>query len=196
MAVSILYLLITMDKKEVFLTYSVFDFNSKFFVKELKKELIRKNISVYVKSSSLFKSFFGKNKTYDICIAFVVDKKRKGSSILMNQESTLFNKIFGYNLSINLDNPSLNIRWETLQFVSSNIFKWKYFFRKSRGKVSLIFIFGDKQIFDNYLRYEKNTIKLFSDEIVRCLRSNFDLMNYQRRVKIAKNKFNKNEMVI
>ena len=41
-----------------------------------------------------------------------------------------------------------------------------------------------------YESYQEPIVKVFADEIVRCLRSNYDYLSYQKSLRIARTKYN------
>ncbi len=190
MVVSISYLLITMDKKEVYLTYSAFDLRVSNLVHEITNELKKKNIRVIVTNSFRIKRIFNKRQTADIAIAFLRNKKM-GFGVLLNENCSLINKLFNYNLSKNLNINFPEIHWELFDFINIKNKYWKLFFSKVNSRINIIFSLGNKNEIEIFELYSDDFVKIFVDEILRCIRSDFNLIKYERQTKIAENKIKK-----
>ncbi len=182
-------------QKTVYLTYPLFDLRVSNLVHKMANELKKKNIKVIVKKSFIVKRIFSKRQTVDIAIAFLRDKKI-GFGILTNENCSLINKIFNYNLPKNLNIKFPEIHWKTFDFVNKNNKYWKLFFSKVNSKINMIFFWGNEEEIEIYELYSDDFVKIFVDEIVRCLRSDFDLLKYERQTKIAENKNKKNNGMV
>lgn len=101
---------------------------------------------------------------------------------------------FAYNLSNDLDVLTPAIHWRDFKFVNSEDKEWFKFFNKVSSTTKAIFYlctYNNSTDWDNYSVAFENIIKLFADEIVRCLRSDYDTEDYRKRVKRVKLKINK-----
>ena len=114
-----------------------------------------------------------------------------GFGVLLNENCSLINKLFNYNLSKNLDIKFPEIRWEVFDFVNINNKYWKLFFNKVNSKINIIFSLGNKNEIEIFELYSDDFVKIFVDEILRCIRSDFNLIKYERQTKIAENKIKK-----
>lgn len=177
-------------QKTVYLTYPLFDLRVSNLVHEIANELKKKGIKVIVTNSFKIKRAFNERQTVDIAIAFLRNKKM-GFGVLLNENCSLINKIFNYNLSKNLNIKFPEIHWKTFDFVNKNNKYWKLFFSKVNSKINMIFFWGNEEEIEICELNLNDFIKVFVDEIVRCLRSDFDLLKYERQTKIAENKIKK-----
>jgi hypothetical protein len=86
------------------------------------------------------------------------------------------------------------IRWRDLEFVDSDNKRWFRFFNKVSASTKAIFYLctiNNEYDWNNYNVVFPDVVKLFADEIIRCLRSNYNVDNYRQRVKSAKLKIHK-----
>ena len=146
--------------KIVYLTSKCFDKASRQFRNALANELRSRKIDVIEKSTCILKQFFMKHHTYGIAIAidFFNDNK-DGCGLTLNKRCSFISRDFAYNLSDALDLLTPSIRWRDFKFVDSDDKEWYKFFNK---------------------------VSAFADEIIRCLRSNYDYVKYQQSAKLAK----------
>lgn len=177
--------------KIVYLTYKRFDFISKDFVKSLATELRNRNVEVVTDSSFDVLNCFRRHKTYGIAIALDLYRNgEEGAGLTLNKDCSTISRDFAYNISNSYDITTPLIKWRTFEFVDSDNKDWYRFFNKISSKTKAIFhlftFTNSKERNEFYVVYN-DIVKLFVDEIVRCLRSNYDDANYRTRVKFAKN---------
>lgn len=181
--------------KIVYLTSRRFDSYSREFKEALAEELKSRNIEVVVKYANDFLNFRRKHKTYGIAIAFDFYRdKKKGSGITLNENCSLIGRDFAYNLSSNLDKFSPQLFWREFKFVKSDDKEWYRFFNKISSTTKAIFYLttiNNLCELENYKINFDDFIKIFADEIVRCLRSDYDREKYYKRVKLLKIQQNK-----
>ena len=82
-----------------------------------------------------------------------------------------------------------------MNFVNSEDKAWYRAFNKISSTTKAIFYLCTKNNpveWDLYSVSRENMIKVFADEIIRCLRSNYNSENYRKRVKAAQLKSRKN----
>ena len=181
--------------KIVYLTSKRFDGSAKKFKDALADELIRRNVQVVTDYSYDTLNCFRKHKTYGIALAFDFYKDGKsGCGLTLNKNCTYISRDFAYNLSNDFDLLTPNIHWRDFQFVDSYDKQWYKFFNKISASTKAIFYLCTRNNivdYDNYSVMFSEIIKLFADEIVRCLRSNYNTEDYRKRVKLAKLKINR-----
>lgn len=181
--------------KIVYLTTRRFDRASREFRDALTKELTKRGIEVVSKNAFDALNHFRKHQTYGIAIAFDFYRDGKqGSGLTLNKNCTYIGRDFAYNLSNEYDRLTPMIRWRDLNFVDSGDKNWFRFFNKVSATTKAIFYLCTKNNeydWNNYNVVFPEVVKLFADEIVRCLRSNYNVDNYRQRVKSAKLRINK-----
>lgn len=178
--------------KIVYLTVKRFDKPARQFQKALAGELRRRKIEVVEDNAYDFLNFFRPHKTYGIAIAidFFRDGKR-GRGLTLNKNCSYISRDFAYNLSNSLDTLTPRIHWRDFKFVDSYDREWFKFFNKVSSDTKAIFYlctYNNYYDFDHYSIALPNIVRAFADEIVRCLRSNYNVEDYQKRVKQAKMK--------
>lgn len=176
--------------KVVYLTTRCFDTPAKEFKNLLSAELRKRGISVVSDSTCAIKRLFRSHRTYGIAIAidFFRDGKA-GRGLTLNRQCSYIGREFAYNLSNAMDVIVPRIRWRDFVFVDSSTAEWRQFFHKISSNVKVIFYLCtcDNDVdYDLYSSNKEKIIKAFVDEIVRCLRSNYDYKDYQKRVRLAK----------
>ena len=176
--------------KVVYLTTRCFDSSAKKFRDALADELRNRNVEVVTNSSCLFKQYFMSHKTYGIAIAidFYKDKK-DGCGLTLNKKCSFISRDFAYNLSNALDLLTPSIRWRDFKFVDSYDREWYRFFNKISASTKAILYLCTKNNANDWDSYQTafyKLVKSFADEIVRCLRSNYDYNKYQQSSKLAK----------
>lgn len=185
--------------KIVFLTSRCFDRPSKEFKKALADELVRRNIEVVTTTTCFIKRLFRKHKTYGIAIAidFFRDGKN-GCGLTLNKRCSYISRDFAYNISNAMDILTPRLRWRDFSFVNSDDKVWRNFFDKVSSETKAVFYlctYNNELDYDVFSAAFEKLVKAFADEIVRCLRSNYDYNDYAKRVKLAKLKIRKNELV-
>lgn len=183
----------------VYLTSRCFDIPSRDFKNALACELRSRKIEVVTDTTCAFKRLFRRHKTYGIAIAidFFRDGKN-GCGLTLNRRCTYISRDFAYNISNSIDVLTPRIRWRDFKFVESGDKEWKNFFDKVSSETKAIFYlctYNNDLDYDCFSSAFDKIVKAFADEIVRCLRSNYDYNDYQKRVKLAKLKTRKNELV-
>lgn len=181
--------------KIVYLTTRCFDKASRDFRDALADELRSRKIEVVTDSTCMIKRYFAKHKTYGIALAidFFRDKKG-GCGLTLNQRCSTISRDFAYNLSNTLDLLTPTIRWRDFKFVDSDDDDWYSFFNKVSASTKAILYLCTKNNDTDWESYQlafDDLVKMFADEIVRCLRSNYDYIKYQQSAKLAKLKLRK-----
>lgn len=181
--------------KIVYLTSKRFDKPSDEFKKALASELRKRNVEVVTDYAYDFFNHFRKHKTYGIAIAFDFYRDgREGCGLTLNKNCSYISRDFAYNLSNVYDLLTPSLHWRDFQFVDSCDKQWYRFFNKISSSTKAIFYLctlNNPSDWDNYSIAMEDIVKLFADEIVRCLRSNYDTTDYRKRVKMAKLKIRK-----
>lgn len=181
--------------KVVYLTTRCFDRASRDFRDALAEELRNRKIDVVTKSTCKIKRYFAKHKTYGIALAidFFRDNQ-SGCGLTLNKRCSFISRDFAYNLSNALDVLTPTIRWRDFKFVDSDDDDWYSFFNKVSASTKAILYLCTKNNdvdWENYQLAFDKLVKMFADEIVRCLRSNYDYVKYQQSAKLAKLKLRK-----
>ena len=182
--------------KIVYLTSKSLNSPAKKFRDALAKELRKRNIEVVCNGTNFFKRLFSRHKTYGIAIAidFFYDKK-DGCGMTLNKRCSNLSRMFAYSLSNNLDILTPQIRWRDFKFVDSNDKEWyRYFNNVSSNTKAILYLctFNNPSDVNNYTIAFDLIVNSFAEEIVRCLRSNYNTEDYSKRLQIAKQKFKKN----
>lgn len=181
--------------KIVYLTSKRFDKPAKDFKVALANELRSRNVEVVVDNSYDFFNYFRKHKTFGIALAFDFYRDGKqGAGLTLNKNCSYIGRDFAYNLSNDYDVLTPMIRWRDFKFVDSYDKEWYRFFNKVSSSTKAIFYlctYDNPSDWNNYSIAFEKIIKLFADEIVRCLRSNYNTDDYRKRVKLAKLRTNK-----
>ena len=181
--------------KIVYLTSRRFDEPSRTFKKALADELRKRKVEVVVDSAYDYLKYFRKHKTYGIALAFDFYRDGKaGCGLTLNKNCSSIGRDFAYNLSNDLDILTPRIHWRDFKFVDSEDKEWYKFFNKVSSTTKAIFYlctYNNPSDWNNYSIAFENIIKLFADEIVRCLRSDYNTETYRKKVKGAKLRINK-----
>ena len=177
--------------KIVYLTSNRFCRPAREFRFLLAQELKRRNVEVVEDNSC---NFFNKRKIYGIAIAFDFYKdKNIGCGLTLNKNCSRIARDFAYNLSNDIDKLTSEIFWRDFNFVDSNNRVWKKYFNKISSVTKSVFYIctmNNSTDWDIYCNCRDEIVNVFADEIIRCLRSNYDIRNYRNRIKIANNKTN------
>lgn len=178
--------------KTVYLTAKRFDTVSNYFCGLLKKELQNRNIDVVFKSRNDLMTLFRRHKVYGIALAFdFYNDKLNGSGLTLNKRCSNIGRQFAYSLSNGIDSIYPDIIWRNIEFVDSEDKEWFKYFNKVSATTKAVFHLCTKNNeyeYETFITYEERLIRVFADEIVRCLRSNYDTSNYMKRVQFAKYK--------
>ena len=181
--------------KIVYLTTRRFDRASKLFRDALANELRNRGVEVVTENAFDIFNRFRQHRTYGIAMAFDFYRDGKqGSGLTLNKNCSYIGRDFAYNLSNDYDRLTPMIRWRDLEFVDSDNKRWFRFFNKVSASTKAIFYLctiNNEYDWNNYNVVFPDVVKLFADEIIRCLRSNYNVDNYRQRVKSAKLKIHK-----
>lgn len=181
--------------KIVYLTSKCFDEPSKKFKTALAAELQNRNIQVVTDTTCMLKRLFRKHKTYGIAIAIDFFKDGKnGCGLTLNRRCSYISRDFAYNVSNTFDILTPRIKWRDFRFVYSNDIEWKKYFDKISSETKAIFYlctYNNEVEYDYFCSVFNNVVNSFADEIVRCLKSDYDYINYQKQAKLSKIKIKK-----
>ena len=182
--------------KIVYLTCNRFNREARCFRNDLARELRARNVEVVVGSSYDVFNFWRRHKTYGISLAFdFYNDGKNGSGLILNKNCSYIARDFAYNLCNGIDSVVPDIIWRNFNFVNSEDKAWYRAFNKVSSTTKAIFYLCTKNNpveWDVYSVSRENMIKVFADEIIRCLRSNYNSENYRKRVKAAQLKLRKN----
>lgn len=174
----------------VYLTSRCFDKPSMEFKNALAVELRRRKVEVVTDTTCRIKRLFRKHKTYGIAIA--IDFFHDGGSgcgLTLNRRCSYLSRDFAYNISNEVDILLPQLKWRDFRFVDSDDKNWQMFFDKVSSTTKAIFYlctYNNELDYDSFSSAFDNIVKAFADETIRCLRSNYDYKNYQKRVKLAR----------
>lgn len=178
--------------KIVYLTVKRFDKPSKEFRCSLAKELRNRGVEVVEKYNQDIFNIFRKHNTYGMALSFdFYNDGSSGRGLTLREDSSYINREFSYNLSNNLDYIQPRIRWREITFLKSSDKEWYKTFNKVSSETKVIFhlcTINNPLDLEKYCLSFKNVIRTFADEIIRCLRSEYDVENYRKRVNIARKK--------
>lgn len=181
--------------KVVFLTSRKFDSVSAHFRRALADELKHRGIEVVSRPTCWMMCRFRKHKTFGMAIGIdFFHDKQAGRGLTLSESCSNISRDFAYNLSNALDIIIPRTPWRDFKFVNSDDKTWYRFFNKVSSSTKAIFYLctynnpSDRNAY--HITFAKQ-IRAFADEIVRCLRSEYDTANYQKRVKAAKLRISK-----
>lgn len=181
--------------KIVYLTTKRFDEPANKFKKALAEELRNRKVQVVLDSSYDFWNIFRRHKTFGIALAFDFYRDGgEGCGLTLNKNCSVISRDFAYSLSNGYDVLTPKISWREFKFVNSDDSEWYRFFNKVSSKTKAIFYlctYNNNYNWNSFSIAFDDIIKFFADEIVRCLRSDYDAEDYRKRVKKAKLKTNK-----
>lgn len=176
--------------KIVYLTSRCLDTPSRHFRDALADELRSRNIEVVTDSTCWIKKVFRRERTYGMAIAIDFFRDNgNGCGLTLNQRCSYISRDFAYSVSNMLDEVTPRIRWRDFKFVENHDKTWKLFFEKVNSETKAIFYlctYTDSVDYDLFMTKFDTVVHRFADEIVRCLRSNYDITDYQKRVRLAK----------
>lgn len=181
--------------KIVYLTTRCFDKASRNFRDALADELRNRKIEVVTDSSCVLKRYFSRHHTYGIALAIdFFNDNSDGCGLTLNRRCSVISRDFAYNLSSALDLLTPSIRWRDFRFVDSDDNEWYKFFNKVSASTKAILYLCTKNNESDWETYQMafdRLVKLFADEIVRCLRSNYDYIKYKQSTDLMKLKLRK-----
>lgn len=180
--------------KVVYLTSRRFCAESRRFVQSLAEVLQRHNIEVAVGNAYDLFNCMRPHRTYGIALAIDFFKDNSdGCSLTLNCVCPNLTRDFAYNLSNHYDLLTPRIRWRSFRFVTSDEKVWYRFFNKVSAEVKMIFYpatITSEGDMDAYLSSRDQIIEVFADEIIRCLRSNYNYNSYSKSAKAARIRMN------
>jgi len=182
--------------KIVYLTVNRCDRSARRFADSLASALRERRIEVVEDYSYDLLNFWKRHRTYGIALAFDFYRdNQRGSGLTLNQNCSAIGRDFSYELCNAIDHITPGIIWRDFQFVKSDDQTWFRFFNRVSSTTKAIFhicnstIEEDRDIYNTHF---DALIEVFTDEIVRCLRSNYNPDDYRKRVKAVKLKLNNN----
>lgn len=182
--------------KTVYLTYNRFNREARDFCVALARELRERNVVVTTGSSYDLFNCFRRHKTYGLALSFSFYNDRgSGAGLMLNKNCSSITRDFAYNLCNGIDAIVPEIVWRKFDFVDSYDANWYSAFNKVSAGVKAIFFLCTKNNpveWDVYSAAREKIVKLFADEVVRCLRSNYSSENYRKRVAAAQLKLQRN----
>ena len=180
----------------VYLTVNRCDRPARRFAAALASALRARRIEVVEEYSYDLFNFWKRHRTYGIALAFDFYRDdRRGSGLTLNKNCSAIGRDFSYELCNAIDRITPEIIWRDFQFVSSDDGAWFRYFNRVSSKTKAIFhicnstIEEDRDIYNTHF---DALVAVFTDEIVRCLRSNYNPEDYRRRVKAVKLRLNNN----
>lgn len=178
----------------VYLTSKRFNTEARSFVRELADELRRRCVEVVTGNAYDVWNYFRPHRTYGVAMAvdFFHDHG-DGCSLTLNRVCPALTRDFAYNLSNHYDILTPQIRWRSFTFVDSHDRQWYRFFNRVSAEVKLIIYpatLTNEGDMDAYQNAKVDIIKVFADEILRCLRSNYNYNAYAKAAKAARIRIN------
>lgn len=176
--------------KIVYLTSKSFDTPSTRFRNLLKDELKERGVEVVTDTTLSIKRWIFPRRIYGIAIAIDFTRDETcGSSLTLNKYCPNLVRDFAYSISNSMDKVMPSVRWRDFKFVDSDDAEWKKYFRNINAYVKALFYLCNckKELeYDIFSEAEVKIVRAFADEIVRCLRSNYNYEDYKKRVKMQK----------
>lgn len=181
--------------KVVYLTSRRFSSEGRKLVNALAAELRRRKIEVVTGAACDFWNRFRKHRTYGMALAFDFfnDAGNDGCSITLNRQCPILTRDFAYNISNSYDLMTPQIRWRSFRFVDSYDRVWYRFFNGVSAEVKVVLYpatLTSEADMDAYHAALERVVKVFADEIVRCLRSNYDYQSYNKAARVARIRIN------
>lgn len=171
----------------VYLTSRLLNDAALIFRKELAKQLMVRDIEVIEDVSFPLKGIFRRRKNCGIAIAIdFFNDGEGGSGIKLNKGCTAISRDFAYTISNELDKIAPQLRWRDFEFISSTDAEWQNYFRNVGSEVKVIFYLctiNNEDDYDIFSMHFNEMVKIFADEIVRCIRSNYKSLVYQKKLR-------------
>lgn len=185
--------------KVVYLTAKRFDKPANEFKNLLAEELRKRKVEVETGYAFDIFNYFRKHKTYGIAIAIDFFRDNgTGSGLKLNKRCSSIARDFAYNLSDSLDVLTPTIPWRELEYVDSYDADWYKFYNKVSSTTKVILYLctiTNANDYDSFLTVRDKVISSFVDEIIRCLRSNYNWELYIKRKRLLKKNSNKKTLI-
>lgn len=188
--------------KIVYLTTRLFDAPSNRFKKALAGELRKRDIEVVTDTTFSLRRLFRRQHTYGMSIAidFFRDGTEggSGSGLVLSEKCSFISRDFAYSLSNVMDDALPRVRWRDFRFVSNEDKTWKKFFKNIHSETKAIFYlctYNRESEYNMFMVKFDEIVRVFADEIVRCLKSNYNVRDYHHRVKQARLKLKKSKTI-
>lgn len=180
--------------KSVCLIHRRFDRESREFCEAVRNELQRRNVPVTIDRAFDVFNFFKRHRTYGVAIGIDFYRDQySGSGLTLNRVCSRLGREVVCNLSNAIDSVMPEVAWRRFDIVDSYHREWWRFYNHVSARVKAIFYLCTKTNaidLDVYRTHRDEVVVLFADEIIRCLRSDFDYNNYIQRVRMNNNKRN------
>ena len=180
----------------VYLTVNRGDGAARKFSAALASALRAHQIEVVEEYSYDLLNFWKRHRTYGIAIAFDFYRDaQRGSGLTLNKNCSTIGRDFAYELCNAIDRAMPDVVWRDFQFVKSDDRTWFRFFNQVSSNVKSIFHLCNKNIESDWETYNVHIpelVKIFTDEIVRCLRSRYNPEEYRKRVRAVKLRISNN----
>lgn len=180
----------------VYLTVNRGDSAARKFSAALASALRARQIEVVEEYSYDLLNFWKQHHTYGIAIAFDFYRdSQRGSGLTLNKNCSTIGRDFAYELCNAIDRAMPDVVWRDFQFVKSDDRIWYRFFNQVSSNVKSIFHLCNKNIESDWETYNVHIpelVKIFTDEIVRCLRSRYNPEEYRKRVRAVKLRISNN----
>lgn len=180
----------------VYLTVHRGDRAARTFSAALASALRARRIEVVEEYSFDFFNFWKRHCTYGIALAFdFYSDGQRGSGLTLNRNCSPIGRDFAYELCNAIDRAMPTVIWRDFQFVKSDDRQWFRYFNRVSSNIKSIFHLCNKRIeqdWDVYNVHFEQLVQVFTDEIVRCLRSRYDPEEYRKRVRAVKLRISNN----
>lgn len=137
-----------------------------------------------------------RHRTYGIALAFdFYSDGQRGSGLTLNKNCSPIGRDFAYELCNAIDRTMPTVIWRDFQFVKSDDRQWFRYFNRVSSNIKSVFHLCNKHIeqdWDVYNIHFEQLVQVFTDEIVRCLRSRYDPEEYRKRVRAVKLRISNN----
>lgn len=180
--------------KVVYLTVKRFDKSAGRFASALASALRERRIEVVEQYSYDAFNLCKRHKTYGIALAFdFYHDAQSGSGLTLNKNCSTIGRDFAYELCNAIDAIAPEMTWRDFRFVDSDDREWYRFFNKVSSTTKAVFHICNDRIErdrDIYNTHFDTLVAVFAEEIVRCLRSDYNAEQYRRRVRVMKGRIN------
>lgn len=179
--------------KTVYLTSKRFSKPADRFKYLLAAELRRRGIEVVTDYAYDIFNCWRRHKTFGIAIAldFFRDEG-SGSGMKINKNCNSIARDFAFNLSDSLDVLTPGIGWRRFEYVDSYDEDWYKFYNKVSATTKVVLYLctlSNRPEYDKFVSAEDAIVASFADEILRCLRSNYNWSEYVKKRNLLKKRF-------